>query len=88
MRTVLEWLRKGRKKILVYIRSNWILKISGKNVDPTFAAYFSTLFDVGGILGGILAGLATDLTGKSATTCAVMLIGAIPMVNRRYLTYS
>ena len=44
------------------------------------AAYYSIFFDVGGILGGILAGIATDLTGKSASTCAVMLITAIPMV--------
>jgi OPA family glycerol-3-phosphate transporter-like MFS transporter 1/2 len=44
------------------------------------AAYYSIFFDVGGILGGILAGTATDLTGKSASTCAVMLIAAIPTV--------
>ena len=42
------------------------------------AAYFSTLFDIGGIMGGILAGVATDYTGKSASVCAVMLIAAIP----------
>jgi sugar phosphate permease len=45
------------------------------------AAYFSILFDVGGIVGGIIAGMATDFTGKSATTCSVMLVGAIPLVS-------
>lgn len=44
------------------------------------AAYFSILFDFGGIIGGIVAGIASDYTGKSASTCAVMLIAAIPMV--------
>jgi OPA family glycerol-3-phosphate transporter-like MFS transporter 1/2 len=39
------------------------------------------LFDVGGIVGGIVAGLASDYSGKSATTCAVMIILAIPAVN-------
>jgi hypothetical protein len=49
-------------------------------LDSEDAAYFSILFDVGGIIGGIIAGLATDYTGKSASTCAIMLIGAIPAV--------
>ncbi|XP_037543763.1 glucose-6-phosphate exchanger SLC37A2 [Nematolebias whitei] len=44
------------------------------------AGDMSTLFDVGGILGGILAGVASDLTGGRATTCCVMLIAAAPML--------
>ena len=55
--------------------------ISGVHINSEDAAYFSILFDIGGIIGGIVAGLATDYTGKSATTCAVMLIGAIPVVS-------
>ena len=51
------------------------------NINSEDAAYFSILFDIGGIIGGIIAGLATDYTGKSATTCAIMLIGAIPAVS-------
>ena len=39
-----------------------------------------SLFDVGGIIGGILAGFATDRTGKPAMICAIMLIIAIPSV--------
>ena len=54
--------------------------LAGVNINSEDAAYFSILFDIGGIIGGIIAGLATDYTGKSATTCAVMLIGAIPAV--------
>ncbi|XP_007463702.1 PREDICTED: sugar phosphate exchanger 2 [Lipotes vexillifer] len=40
----------------------------------------STLFDVGGIAGGILAGLISDYTNGRATTCFVMLILAAPMM--------
>ena len=34
----------------------------------------------GGIIGGIIAGMVTDKTGMSATTCSVMLVFAIPMM--------
>ena len=51
------------------------LKLQATSED---AAYFSTLFDIGGIAGGILAGIATDYTGKSASVCSLMLIAAIP----------
>ncbi|XP_017275311.1 glucose-6-phosphate exchanger SLC37A2 [Kryptolebias marmoratus] len=44
------------------------------------AGDMSTLFDVGGILGGIMAGLVSDATGGRATTCCVMLIAAAPML--------
>lgn len=42
------------------------------------AGDLSTLFDVGGIVGGILAGVISDKRGKRATTCAVMLLLAAP----------
>ncbi|KAI5089462.1 glucose-6-phosphate exchanger SLC37A2 isoform X2 [Silurus meridionalis] len=48
--------------------------------DPKGAGDMSTLFDVGGILGGILAGLVSDYTGGRASTCWVMLIVAAPML--------
>ncbi|XP_013881720.1 glucose-6-phosphate exchanger SLC37A2 [Austrofundulus limnaeus] len=44
------------------------------------AGDMSTLFDVGGILGGILAGVVSDFTGGRASTCCVMLIAAAPML--------
>lgn len=55
----------------------------GNNVSSESAAYLSTLFDMGGIVGGILAGLISDYTGKSASTCALMLVTAVPMVRER-----
>ena len=50
-------------------------------MESDTAANLSTLFDVGGIIGGIIAGLAADFSGKPASTCAVMLIMAIPSVS-------
>ncbi|NXX20280.1 G6PT3 protein, partial [Podargus strigoides] len=44
------------------------------------AGDLSTLFDVGGILGGIFAGLISDYTGGRATTCCMMLVIAAPML--------
>ncbi|XP_051552096.1 glucose-6-phosphate exchanger SLC37A2 isoform X1 [Myxocyprinus asiaticus] len=48
--------------------------------DPKEAGDMSTLFDVGGIVGGILAGLISDYSGGRATTCCAMLIIAAPML--------
>uniref|UniRef100_A0A4W3H2H0 Glucose-6-phosphate exchanger SLC37A2 n=1 Tax=Callorhinchus milii TaxID=7868 RepID=A0A4W3H2H0_CALMI len=50
------------------------------HLDPKNAGDISTLFDVGGIIGGILAGVVSDYTGGRATTCYVMLITAAPML--------
>uniref|UniRef100_A0A452RU16 Glucose-6-phosphate exchanger SLC37A2 n=1 Tax=Ursus americanus TaxID=9643 RepID=A0A452RU16_URSAM len=44
------------------------------------AGDLSTLFDVGGIMGGIMAGLISDYTNGRATTCCIMLILAAPMM--------
>ncbi|XP_014444220.1 glucose-6-phosphate exchanger SLC37A2 isoform X1 [Tupaia chinensis] len=44
------------------------------------AGDLSTLFDVGGILGGIAAGLISDYINGRATTCCIMLILAAPMM--------
>ncbi|KAJ8379157.1 hypothetical protein AAFF_G00230690 [Aldrovandia affinis] len=48
------------------------------HLDAKRAGDLSTLFDVGGIVGGILAGVISDKLGKRATTCAVMLLLAAP----------
>ncbi|XP_022088500.1 glucose-6-phosphate exchanger SLC37A2-like isoform X2 [Acanthaster planci] len=44
------------------------------------SAYFSTLFDVGGVLGGIVIGLLSDLSGASATVSFVALVVSAPLV--------
>ena len=62
-----------------------LIKLVGDGVSSEDAAYFSTWFDIGGLCGGIIAGLATDITGMSASVCSVMLVGAIPLVMMKYL---
>lgn len=49
-------------------------------MSPTLSADLSTLFDVGGILGAIAAGVISDYSGMSATTCVGMLTLAAPLV--------
>ncbi|XP_040575845.1 glucose-6-phosphate exchanger SLC37A2 [Lepeophtheirus salmonis] len=73
-------------KLVSYTFLYWLptfIKDNGHNIKTDTAALLSTLFDVGGIFGGVIAGLASDYSGKSATTCAVMLVFAIPVM----LTY-
>uniref|UniRef100_A0A0A9XLT3 Sugar phosphate exchanger 3 n=1 Tax=Lygus hesperus TaxID=30085 RepID=A0A0A9XLT3_LYGHE len=45
-----------------------------------FSADVSTIFDVGGIVGGIFAGALTDYSGKSATVCCGMLLISMPLM--------
>uniref|UniRef100_A0A1B6D3H7 Sugar phosphate exchanger 3 n=1 Tax=Clastoptera arizonana TaxID=38151 RepID=A0A1B6D3H7_9HEMI len=44
------------------------------------SADLSTVFDFGGIAGGIAAGMISDYSGMSATTCSVMLFVAVPVM--------
>ncbi|OAD57796.1 Sugar phosphate exchanger 2, partial [Eufriesea mexicana] len=44
------------------------------------SADLSTLFDVGGIIGAIAAGVLSDYSGMSALICAVMFGFAVPML--------
>nr|CAH8866562.1 unnamed protein product [Trichobilharzia regenti] len=46
--------------------------------DPSASADLSAVFDLGGIIGGIIAGYVSDTTGASAITCVVLLILSIP----------
>lgn len=54
-------------------------------MSPTLSADLSTLFDVGGILGAVAAGVISDYTGMSAATCVGMLAVAAPMVSYLHL---
>lgn len=50
------------------------------SLGASHSADLSTMFDVGGIVGAIAAGVLSDYTGMSACTCAGMLIFAIPLL--------
>jgi OPA family glycerol-3-phosphate transporter-like MFS transporter 1/2 len=69
-------------KLVSYTFLYWLPRYisSSTNANATKSANLSTLFDVGGILGGIIAGVISDYSGMSATTCAGMLTAAVPML--------
>ncbi|KAM9782025.1 glucose-6-phosphate exchanger SLC37A2 isoform X1 [Syngnathus typhle] len=69
-------------KLVSYTFLYWLpLYISNvAHFEAKEAGDMSTLFDVGGIVGGIMAGLVSDYTGGRATTCCVMLLLAAPML--------
>jgi len=54
--------------------------IGGRRFDSEDAADLAIYFDVGGIVGGIMAGFISDKTKCSGITCFVMLIIAAPML--------
>jgi len=67
-------------KLVSYTFLYWLPNYihSTSHVDAEESAVLSTIFDLGGIIGGTLAGFISDRTGNPASTCAVMLIAAIP----------
>ncbi|XP_069115639.1 glucose-6-phosphate exchanger SLC37A2-like isoform X2 [Argopecten irradians] len=69
-------------KLVSYTFLFWLPKyISSKsNIDAEKAADLSTFFDVGGIFGGITAGLISDYTGARASTCVLQLMLAAPVM--------
>ena len=50
-------------------------------LSTTNSGFLSTLFDVGGIFGGIVAGFASDKLNARASTCGVMLVIGAAMVS-------
>ncbi|XP_052804863.1 glucose-6-phosphate exchanger SLC37A2-like [Mya arenaria] len=69
-------------KLVSYTFLFWLPKyISNKgSFDAQKAGDLSTLMDVGGIFGGIIAGVVSDYTRGRATTCVVMLALGAPMM--------
>lgn len=53
----------------------------GLDLGAKSSADLSTLFDIGGIVGGILAGFISDVTSASAITCAAAFLLSFPMVS-------
>ena len=57
-----------------------IFVVLSATLSPRGSGYLSTIFDVGGIFGGIMAGAISDYSGMSATTCSGMFILTVPML--------
>ncbi|KAM3242602.1 hypothetical protein ACQJBY_054931 [Aegilops geniculata] len=71
-------------KLVAYTFLYWLpfyltqTAIGGEYMSVTDAGYLSVLFDVGGIIGGILAGFMSDQLDARATTAAMFMYLAIP----------
>ncbi|OMO95775.1 Major facilitator superfamily [Corchorus capsularis] len=71
-------------KLVAYTFLYWLpfylsqTEIGGEYVSVKSAGNLSTLFDVGGIFGGILAGYISDKLNARATTAASFMSAAIP----------
>lgn len=63
-----------------------VTAIEGEYISVKSAGNLSTLFDVGGIIGGILAGYVSDKLRARATTAASFMYAAIPamLLYRKY----
>lgn len=63
-----------------------VTAIEGQYISVKSAGNLSTLFDVGGIIGGILAGYVSDKLRARATTAASFMYAAIPamLLYRKY----
>ncbi|TVU29000.1 hypothetical protein EJB05_20542, partial [Eragrostis curvula] len=71
-------------KLVAYTFLYWLpfylsqTAIGGEYMSAASAGYLSVLFDVGGIVGGILAGFISDQLNARATTAAIFMYLAIP----------
>ena len=51
-------------------------------MDKTRAAYYSTFFDIGGIVGSIAVGYLSDILKVRGIACVLMTVLSIPAVKR------
>jgi len=78
---VMEYsLSLGFAKLVSYTFLYWLPRYITQSTPNSSeeSAYLSIPFDIGGIIGAIAAGVIRDKFNKSALTCTVMLILAIP----------
>jgi len=64
--------------VFLYQLPTFIHSTSGMNAENS--GVLSEYFDWGGIIGGITAGILTDWSGMSGTTCSAMLVIATPLL--------
>ncbi|XP_065176962.1 glucose-6-phosphate exchanger SLC37A2-like [Sycon ciliatum] len=71
-------------KFMNYIFLYWMPKyvrdvcVDGHSLSEEHSAFYSSLFDVGGIIGGATLGYVSDRTGASAIPSVLMLLLGIP----------
>ncbi|TPP64154.1 Sugar phosphate exchanger 2 [Fasciola gigantica] len=88
--SVLLFFAKLVSYTFLYWLPNYLAVIEANRVNAEQAANLSVLFDLGGIVGGVLAGLLSDsrnpktdnrIIWRRSVTCAVMLLLAAPSVS-------
>lgn len=57
-----------------------MIAVGGVHLSDKMAGFLSTIFDVGGVCGGILAGLISDLIDARAVTSFSFLLLSVPVV--------
>jgi len=68
-------------KLVAYTFLFWLpYYLKGLHYGATEAGYLSTWFDIGGIVGGILAGHLADRSRKPGIICVVSMLLATPML--------
>lgn len=73
-------------KLVAYTFLYWLpyyinaTEVGGKTLTPEQAGNLSILFDVGGVVGGTLAGYLSDASGSSALVSTVFVYSAIPFL--------
>ncbi|KAL0358308.1 UNVERIFIED_CONTAM: putative glycerol-3-phosphate transporter 5 [Sesamum angustifolium] len=71
-------------KLVAYTFLYWLpfyishTAVAGENVSHTTAGILSTIFDIGGVIGGILAGFMSDMIEARAVTSVIFLLLSIP----------
>lgn len=70
----------GFAKLVSYTFLYWLPRYITQSTSNNSeqSAYLSVPFDIGGIVGAVMAGIISDRYKKSAITCTVMLLLAIP----------
>ena len=73
-------------KLVAYTFLYWLpyyinaTEVGGRSLTPTEAGNLSILFDVGGVLGGVLAGYLSDASGAPAVVSCTFVYLAIPVL--------
>jgi MFS family permease len=66
-------------KLVAYAFTFWLPKyLSNLNYSDTQSGNLSTVYDMGGVAGGVLAGYASDWTGKRGLVSVTMLLLSLP----------
>lgn len=73
-------------KLVAYTFLYWLpyyistTEVGGRSLTPSEAGNLSILFDVGGVLGGTIAGWLSDASGASAVVSFAFVLSAIPFL--------